>query len=257
MLTKITLPFRSGAGLRYGYRTASLFHGLLMELIAPDYAVSLHENALHPFSLHLDQAENGGILTVSALTAEAAEQIMPPLRALKTAYLSQKDDELTFGEPTEQSVSYHELFRRHYIHEDAARLIALDFTAPTAFKSAGQYVNMPTARLILSGLAKRYDATCDIHDTVYDTLFDEIEQRVTVSAFRIRSVSFPMEGVRIPAFMGQITLKIAGNQTFRSYVNMLCEYAQYAGIGIKTGLGMGAVNAEPVIRNGGIVTNES
>ena len=60
MLTKITLPFRSGAGLRYGYRTASLFHGLLMELVSPDYAVFLHENVLHPFSLHVDQAENGG-----------------------------------------------------------------------------------------------------------------------------------------------------------------------------------------------------
>lgn len=251
MLTKIKLPFRSGAGLRYGYRTASLFHGLLMELIAPDYAEYLHENALHPFSLHVDQTENGGVLSVSALTAEAAGQIMPPLRSLKTAYLSQKDDELTFGAQSEQTVSYHELFRRHYIHEDAARLIVLDFTAPTAFKSAGQYVNMPSARLIVSGLAKRYDATCGIHDTVYDTLFEEIEQRVTVSAFRIRSASFPMEGVRIPAFMGQVTLKVSGNQTFRSYVNMLCEYAQYAGIGIKTGLGMGAVTAEPLLRERG------
>ena len=256
MLTKITLPFRSEAGQRYGFRTASLFHGLLMELIAPDYAGYLHENALHPFSLHVDQAENGGVLTVSALTAEAAEQIMPPLRALKRAYLSQKEDTLTFGEPSEQSVTYHELFRRYYIREDAERLISLDFTAPTAFKSAGQYVNLPTARLIVSGLAKRYDATCGIHDTVYETLFDEIEACVTVSAFRIRSTAFPLEGVRIPAFMGQITLKISGNRTFRSYVNMLCEYAQYAGIGIKTGLGMGAVTAAPVIRKGGIESNE-
>ena len=83
MLTKIILPFRSAADQRYGYRTASLFHGLLMELLAPDYAAFLHENTLHPFSLSVEQAEGGGTLTVSALTAEAAEQIMPPLRSRK------------------------------------------------------------------------------------------------------------------------------------------------------------------------------
>lgn len=252
MLKRISLPFHSANERRYGYRTASLFHGLLMELISPDYAAYLHENALHPFSLHLGQAENGGVLTVSALTAEAAEQIMPPLRTLKTAYLAQKDDELLFDAPDEQSVTYHELFRKHYIREDAARLVQLNFNTPAAFKSAGQYVNMPTAKLIVSGLAKRYDMTCGVHDTVYETLFEEIEQRVTISAFRIRNASFPVEGVYIPAFMGTLTLKISGSPTFRSYINMLCDYAQYSGVGIKTGLGMGAVTAEPVIVKGGM-----
>ncbi|HAG13340.1 MAG TPA: hypothetical protein DCG49_05700 [Ruminococcus sp.] len=246
MLTQITIPFESKENIRYSCNTASLFHGLLMEQLSADYAEKLHENALRPFSQNILPQDAGGIWTVSILTAEDAEKLVPAVTNLKTAEMLQKNDVLTFGAPEQQSVSYSDLFRRHYIMSDAPRLIRLHFETPTAFKSGGQYANMPSAKLILSGLAKRYDHTCGIHDTIYETLFDEMEQRVTISGFRIRSASFSLEGVRIPAFLGEITLRVSGNPTFRSYINMICDYAQYSGVGIKTALGMGRVKYEPI-----------
>lgn len=155
---------------------------------------------------------------------------------------------LSFQEPEIHTISYADLFRRHYIMAAAPRLIRLHFETAASFKSNGQYVNMPSAKMILSGLVRRYDATCNIHDTIYETLFDEIEQRVTISGFRIRGASFSLEGIRIPAFLGEITLRVSGNSTFRSYINMLCDYAQYSGIGIETALGMGRVRYEPIER---------
>ena len=248
MLTQISIPFQSQEGYRYISSSASLFHGLLMEQLTAEHAAFLHENALRPFSQNIRPLENGGIWTVSVLTAEDAEQIIPAVLNLKTAEIVQKNDVITFQEPEKQSVSYADMFRKHYIMADAPRLIRLHFETATAFKSNGQYVNMPTAKMILFGLVRRYDMTCNIHDTIYDTLFDEIEQRVTISGFRIRSASFSLEGVRIPAFLGEITLRVSGNSTFRSYINMLCDYAQYSGVGIKTALGMGRVKYEPIER---------
>lgn len=248
MLIQISIPFHSKEGYRYISSSASLFHGLLMEQLPTEYAELLHENALRPFSQNILPAESGGIWTVSVLTEDDAAQIVPAVLNLKTAELLQKSDMLSFQEPEIHSISYADLFRRHYIMADAPRLIRLHFETPASFKNNGQYVNMPSAKMILSGLVRRYDATCNIHDTIYETLFDEIEQRVTISGFRIRSASFSLEGIRIPAFLGEITLRVSGNSTFRSYINMLCDYAQYSGIGIKTALGMGRVRYEPIER---------
>lgn len=246
MLTQITVPFESRAGLRYRSDTASLLHGVLMEQLPADCAAALHENALRPFSQNVTPLDSGGIWTVSVLTADCADTLIPAVSALRSAEIYQKHDVITFAQPQLQSVSYPDLFRKHYIHSDAPRLIRLRFETPAAFKSSGQYVNLPSAKLLLSGLVKRYDLTCGIHDTIYDTLYAEIEERVSISAFRIRSTVFSLEGVRIPAFLGELTLRVSGNQTFRSYINMLCDYAQYSGIGIKTALGMGRVRCEPV-----------
>ena len=246
MLTQITIPFQSKENIRYTSNTASVFHGLLMEQLTEAYAERMHENGLRPFSQNVLPLESGGIWTVSSLTAEDSEKIIPSVLKLETAEIIQKNDTLTFLEPQKKSISYPDLFRKHYISGDPTRLIRLRFETATAFKSNGQYLNMPSSKLLLTGLVKRYDLTCDIHDTVYDTLFEEIEQRVSISGFRIHSTTFSLEGVRIPAYIGEITLRISGNQTFRSYINMLCDYAQYSGIGIKTALGMGRVRYEPI-----------
>lgn len=141
-----------------------------------------------------------------------------------------------------ESISYQQLFAKHYINMSPNRFVSFDFLSPTAFKSNGTYINIPTPRLIFSGLAKRYDGTCQIHDALYEALFSEIEQNITIFSYYLRSTVFHLEGVHIPSFQGSITLRVTGNETFLSYINMLAEYASYAGIGIKTALGMGNVS---------------
>ena len=62
-----------------------------------------------------------------------------------------------------------------------------------------------------------------------------------ISRYELKSTLFSLEGTKIPAFIGKMTLKINGSQTLCSFVNMLFTFAEYSGIGIKTGLGMGAI----------------
>ena len=50
-----------------------------------------------------------------------------------------------------------------------------------------------------------------------------------------------MEKVKIPAFIGKITIKLTGTKTMTNFANMLFEFGEYSGIGIKTSLGMGCI----------------
>lgn len=59
--------------------------------------------------------------------------------------------------------------------------------------------------------------------------------------YDLKSTTFSLEGVKIPSFIGKITIKITGTQTMANFAHMLFEFGEYAGVGIKTALGMGYV----------------
>ena len=245
MLYRLQLPFTSEKGLRYGWSSASLFHGLLMDTVSPETAELLHSQTSRPLAQCVTGEQDAPVWTVCTLQKDAFTQIIEPLSKLRTAEITHRDDVLTFGTPDITQISYDDLFCKHYIREEPAKYIRIEFLTPTAFKTGGNYLNMPTARLILTGLARRYDSLCDVHETVYDSLGEEIGERVTIASYNLRSAAFPLENVRIPAFVGSLTLRISSNETFRRYVNLLCDFANYAGVGIKTALGMGHVRCTP------------
>ena len=62
-----------------------------------------------------------------------------------------------------------------------------------------------------------------------------------ISGFKIRSTRFPLEGVNIPSFMGEITIRFSGTDTMTRYAKMLLEFGEFSGVGIKCGMGMGAI----------------
>lgn len=255
MLYQVTIPFTSQKGLRYGWSSASLLHGVLMETIAPEAAEVFHAQTVRPFSQSVEWTEDGPAWVIRTLTQEAFSQIVPPLLALRTAEVAHRDDVLTFGTPALRRISYDDLFREHYILHEPARLIKMDILTPTAFKSGGVYLNMPTPRLLLLGAARRYDALCSTHGDGYesdeDAFAEEIGARVSITSYRLRSTAFPLEQIRIPAFTGTLTLRLGGNEIFRRYLNMICAFASYSGIGIKTALGMGMVRCVPLTEKGG------
>ena len=43
------------------------------------------------------------------------------------------------------------------------------------------------------------------------------------------------------SFTGNIKIRIKGDEQFISYIRMLCRFAEFSGIGIKTAIGMGQV----------------
>ena len=63
----------------------------------------------------------------------------------------------------------------------------------------------------------------------------------SIVQYKLRSTFFLLEGVRIPAFKGEIKIKIAGTATMAKYARLLTRFGEYSGVGIKSAIGMGAL----------------
>ena len=86
----------------------------------------------------------------------------------------------------------------------------------------------------------RCDAVLDGGFTDEDALA-ELTEHARIIRYRLNSTFFSLEGVRIPSFLGTITIKITGTATMKRFAQMLLRFGEYSGVGIKTSIGMGAI----------------
>lgn len=231
---------------------ASSFHGVLMELLPSEYAEELHASKLHPYTQHLERRDADWYWIVTALDEDTTDRILKKvLMGLREFRLKKHQLTLRVVARCYQELPETELARSFY-QEQTSKYITIRFVTPTAFKQNGRYVNYPDIRAIFSNLMKRYDAVSE--ESMYDEdTLDQLTEKAVVSRYELRSTIFSIEGVRIPAFIGKMTLRMDGTQTMTNFANMLFHFGSYSGIGIKTSLGMGAVQllTERIERNEG------
>ena len=239
MLAKLELKLNSNEIIHH--QMVSSFHGALMDFLPQDYAAELHISRLHPYTQHLEKRGNNWYWVVTALNADAAEQILKSTLIQQTRFTLKKHkidiqilDKSYYESPTSD-------LAKTFYNEQASKYITAQFITPTAFKQNGKYVNHPDIRAIFSSLMKRYDAVNTDESMCDDDTLDQLVEKTTISRYNLHSTVFCLEGVRIPAFLGQITLRIDGSQTMANFAKMLFQFGTYSGIGIKTSLGMGAI----------------
>lgn len=87
----------------------------------------------------------------------------------------------------------------------------------------------------------KYDAAVGDNIMWDEETLEQLCENAQIVRYDLKSVSFSLEGVRIPAFVGKITIKINGTKTMADFANMLVEFGTYSGVGIKTALGMGCI----------------
>ena len=86
----------------------------------------------------------------------------------------------------------------------------------------------------------KFDAASESNAVSYPELLDDLESNVMITGYRLHSTSFGVEGVKIPAYQGSLSLKLLGPQQLVNLVHMLLRFGTYSGVGIKTAMGMGA-----------------
>lgn len=241
MLNRIVLKLECEEDFKLHTNMSSLFHGFLMRNISSDYAQKMHISGLRPFSQALLKENDSYLWQISTLNDEAYENIIEIIKKFKSVYIEDKKQEIALSQVDFKTTSFEELFEKNYFSSEPSSFVKLGFLNPTAFKMAGRYVYMPDASLILSGLVKRFDAFSEKIKIEDEQLVDEISQKVFIRDFRIFSRYFSVDGSKIPGFCGDLTLKVAGSQTLVKLVNMLADFSEYSGVGIKTALGMGSV----------------
>lgn len=240
MLAKLTMSLEvDGEG--FGYYQSSNLQGILMEQIDSDYAELMHRQGMNPYSQFLC-CDNGFQWIVCTLTKEAYKQIILPLNNpdFSSFCIKKKNIQVRITKKELDTIDRKLLLEEFYSAE-GGRYLSLEFKAPTAFKQNGRYVNFPDIRLLFQSLMNRYGAGSPEMDMFDEETLEQLTRNITITRYRLHSVMFPMEGIRIPAFMGNMTIQISGAKTMARYARMLARFGEYSGIGIKTGMGMGAV----------------
>lgn len=123
----------------------------------------------------------------------------------------------------------------------------LRFRTPTAFKSRGQYVSLPTPWLLLQSLARRWNSAfpaCPIIDEDGQGL-QALAEGLRFPRFRLESRGYCLKGSSIPGFVGEVAVESGLTGFHRHLAGLLLLFAPYAGVGIKTALGMGGVESGP------------
>lgn len=247
MLAELTLRLRSEQEL--GFWNSSLFQGVLMEHVNPEYADKLHVTGLHPYSQFVYADKDKGVIwKIRTLDDEAYKGIIEPWLSpdIKTFKLEKKDISIDITERTLTTRDNDDLLKEFY-SDKTDRRIRVSFESPTAFKSNDRYVFMPDISLIFGSLMRKYSASShDMEMTDQDTL-EYLVDHTHISSYKIRSTTFPLEGIKIPSFIGEVTFSFSGTDTMARYARLLLEFGEFSGVGIKSGIGMGAIK---ILRGG-------
>lgn len=244
MITELIIKVRYKSETRLDAHIAPLMHGVLMEQVRRDYGEELHKNQLKPFSQMVFQMEEDSFSwRICTLTDEAKKEIIDHILLKEEFYLEQKKVLLSVEEKTIRTIDDEKLVEQYYFQEQPRKVTA-SFRTPVSFKSGGRYVIMPTPRLIFQSLCSKYDNASADTEVSGEEVLDHIEQCVYITRYQLRSTVFAVGKAKIPSFMGKLTFTIEGPRQLVNLIHLLLAFGEYAGVGIKTSLGMGAMHIE-------------
>lgn len=225
----------------FGYFQSSNMQGVLMEHIKSEYAERLHAQGIKPYSQSLISGEEKEWV-VKTCTQEAYQEIILPLldSEFTSFAIEKKGIHVLIQEKRFSTINKKELL--HEFYSDAgSRYLNLEFLTPTSFKSDGKYVIIPELRYIYQSLMNKYSALAENMEMYDEETLEQLLHNSSIIRYRLRSTSFPVEGVKIPSFQGEIGIKITGTDTMARYIRLLVRFGEYSGVGIKTAIGMGAL----------------
>lgn len=239
MIGKLEMKLESSGKL--SYQMGSLFHGALMEMLPKEYAADLHQSKLHPYSQYIFFREEEYYWVVCCLNEKAVKCIIRDvLQNVDQFELKKENIKIRIVQKMYKEIRYSEL-TRHFYEDQGKGYLQVHFLTPTAFKQQGKYIFYPSIRCIYQSLMNKYDAAFREESMVDEEALEQLCEHSQIIRYDLKSVPFRVERVKIPGYVGKITLKFSGTQTMANFANLLFEFGEYSGIGIKASLGMGAI----------------
>ena len=244
MLTQYRLTLTPAAPCRPRREWAYRLYAALLERAPARFGAGAHRDGVTPVSQFLVPGGDGLLWTVNLLGEESEAALVPVLASAEAFHLEKDRADLAVASRTAETVAdVEDLLLRGAHHGE---LFRLGFRTAAAFKSRGQYLNLPTARLILQSLVKKWNGCfpdCPIEDEDGEGL-EALAAGLRCREFRLQNRMYYLKGSSIPGFVGDLTLENRLDGFQRDLTGALLLFAGYAGVGIKTALGMGGVDVE-------------
>lgn len=243
MLNSLKIELEGEIGKSRSDLLGSLFQGFIMENIDANYADKLHVSALHPYSQYVTMSDDKIIWTLNTLNNEAKEKIADRVKQMEKVNIKYKGKEYKIVSTKEGSITYQSLVKESYL-KDGIRRLKVSFLTPTSFKQNGRYVIFPTVRLIFQSLMMKFDKSSSDMEVFDKDILETFEDCTEITMYKLRSTYFYLDGTKIPAFIGDITITVKGPAQLVNLANLLLRFGTYSGVGIKTGIGMGGIAFE-------------
>ncbi len=223
---------------------ATFFHGWLMRQLDENFVVELHQTGTNPYTLFTKETATTVEFIIALLNQQAAEKISSrllhsELHSFNLTSSTQKEFKII--EKNISELDEKDLADIFYRPEIIGNTFQIKFLTPTSFKSEGEYTLLPDLRLLLQSLMKKYSFAFEGNERVDRELLQELCATTRIISHRLSSDYYQIHRSFIPAFKGEIRIRCKGNQTIVNYLAMLLRFAEYSGVGIKTSMGMGAV----------------
>jgi len=224
------------------YKKASTLQGVLFENIDTEYASLMHQQDRHPYSQYLLSENDKEYWVVNTLTEEAYENIIKRLedRNFNGFRIKKGDIDVSIANKRITIVEKQTLINELNT-KDAERVFNLSLLTPMAFKQRGVYVSFPDLRLIYQSIMNKYSSISDNMVMMDEETLNQLVESSMITKFNIRSAIFPLEGVNITGAIGNIRIYIKGSDVLARYIRLLLKFSEFSGIGVKAGIGMGAV----------------
>lgn len=198
---ELTLP----EGEKLNQSMGSVLHGALMGIISPDWAATMHEEKVRPYSQYVTLKEGKLYWRIQTLTEEAFDEILVPLMKQSQLTLKQR------GYPV--GLSHFRIARQETFADIEERCwsgrrihhIDMDFLTSTSFKTNGTYAIFPDPRLLFVSLVRKWNAFSDASIIDEPDLIDHLASQLDISDYHLHMHPFSVEGRRIRAFRGNVT----------------------------------------------------
>ncbi|NJM17878.1 MAG: CRISPR system precrRNA processing endoribonuclease RAMP protein Cas6 [Richelia sp. RM2_1_2] len=146
--------------------------------------------------------------------------------------------------------SYEELYTQLVANEpEPIRKFKLKFTTATAFAQYGSTLPLPLPSLMFRSWLERWNNFAPVY-LGGDELITYLNNALLLKHHRIQTHSIQMHKGYVNGFIGDVTLQVfnRADDLLANVADLLIQYAEFAGTGIKTRLGMGQTIVKQELR---------
>ena len=242
MITSYKLILSPSDGMRIMPSDSYKLYSWLLSGIPVEYADELHIQQGHPVSQSVcyDAEVKAPVWRVNLLTDEASALFSPVLERAECIALHTGSIGIAHREAACQTDFKALILRGRELSSNRAEL---RFVTGASFKQNGSYVIFPQERLILQSLANRWNSFCPEYPLADADALAMLASGLCISDYSLHTVRYNLKNAYIPAFTGRVTMTARLPVPLLELWNALLCWAPYSGIGIKTALGMGGVDA--------------
>ena len=225
----------------------SIMQGALMEILDDESTKKLHEDGLRPYSqyVYFDKNKNLPVWRVNTLNDWAYKTISDALTRQRQIFLKHKNYRVDFLKCDIIAAESYADIAANFVGEFAplCRGVEIDFVTTTSFRRNGAYVIFPEIYLLIQSALNRWNAFAE-RFLIEDDISHMMASFCRVTEYNLRTQYFLLEHQKISGFCGKMNIQFEGDRVINNMLGLLFEYANYAGLGIKTALGMGAVKTK-------------